>query len=159
MREERIVSTTTIFRGLLAENEKKYTFEFKKEPRNCLLIWELKKENKVYVSELFLLFFSLYFNIHRSVTFTKHIYIYSTYAKSFIILILETCWMRILGGLGMWQAITLQQTLKTGLLKPVTYITYQCFGSGSASGNVDLDPGTKKNRDKLAYKSTQIIKI
>ena len=21
---------------------------------------------------------------------------------------------------------------------------YQCFGSGSASGNVDLDPGTKK---------------
>ena len=28
---------------------------------------------------------------------------------------------------------------------------------GSASGNVDLDPGTKKNRDKLAYKST--IKI
>ena len=32
-------------------------------------------------------------------------------------------------------------------------------GSGSASGNVDLDPGTKKNRDKLAYKSTKIIKI
>ena len=30
---------------------------------------------------------------------------------------------------------------------------------GSASGNVDLDPGTKKNRDKLAYKSTKIIKI
>ena len=23
----------------------------------------------------------------------------------------------------------------------------------------DLDPGTKKNRDKLAYKSTKIIKI
>jgi len=33
-------------------------------------------------------------------------------------------------------------------------------GSGSASGNVDLDPGTKKNcGDKLAYKSTKIIKI
>ena len=32
----------------------------------------------------------------------------------------------------------------------------QCFGSGS--GNVDLDPGTKKNRDKLTYKSTKIIK-
>ena len=31
--------------------------------------------------------------------------------------------------------------------------------SGSASGNVDLDPGTQKNRDKLAYKSTKIIKI
>ena len=30
---------------------------------------------------------------------------------------------------------------------------------GSTSGNVDLDPGTKKNRDKLAYKSTKIIKI
>ena len=29
---------------------------------------------------------------------------------------------------------------------------------GSASGNVDLDPGTKKNRDELAYKSTKIIK-
>ena len=26
-------------------------------------------------------------------------------------------------------------------------------------GNVDLDPGTQKNRDKLAYKSTKIIKI
>ena len=25
--------------------------------------------------------------------------------------------------------------------------------------NVDLDPGTKKYRDKLAYKSTKIIKI
>ena len=67
--------------------------------------------------------------------------------------------MRILDGLGMWQAITVQQTLKTGLLKPVTYSTYQCFGAGSASGNVDLDPGTKKNRDQLAYKSTQIIEI
>ena len=32
-------------------------------------------------------------------------------------------------------------------------------GSGSVSGNVDLDPGTKKNRDKLAYKSTKIIKV
>ena len=37
-------------------------------------------------------------------------------------------------------------------LKPIK----QCFGSGSASGNVDLDPGTKTNRDKLAYKSTKI---
>ena len=27
-------------------------------------------------------------------------------------------------------------------------------GSGSTSGNVDMDPGTKKNLDKLAYKST-----
>jgi len=36
---------------------------------------------------------------------------------------------------------------------------YHLAGSGSASGNVDLDPGTKKNRDKLAYKSTKIIKI
>ena len=36
---------------------------------------------------------------------------------------------------------------------------YHLAGSGSASGNVDLDPGTKKNRDILAYKSTQIIKI
>ena len=32
-------------------------------------------------------------------------------------------------------------------------------GSRSVSGNVELDPGTKKNRDKLAYKSTKIIKI
>ena len=32
-------------------------------------------------------------------------------------------------------------------------------GSGSVSGNVDLDPGTKKNSDKLAYISTNIIKI
>ena len=32
-------------------------------------------------------------------------------------------------------------------------------GPGSVSGNVDLDPGTKKNRNKLAYKSTKIIKI
>jgi len=31
--------------------------------------------------------------------------------------------------------------------------------SGSASGNVDLDPGTQKNRDKLAYKSIKFIKI
>ena len=31
----------------------------------------------------------------------------------------------------------------------------QCFGSGSTKGNVDLEPGTKKNRDKLAYKSTK----
>ena len=36
---------------------------------------------------------------------------------------------------------------------------YHWAGSGSTSGNVDLDPGTKKNRDKLAYKSTKIIKI
>ena len=35
---------------------------------------------------------------------------------------------------------------------------YHLAGSGSASGNVDLDPGTKKNRDKIAYKSTKIIK-
>ena len=33
----------------------------------------------------------------------------------------------------------------------------QCFGS--ASVNVDLDLGTKKNRDKLAYESTKILKI
>ena len=32
-------------------------------------------------------------------------------------------------------------------------------GSGPVSGNVDLAPGTKKNCDKLAYKSTKIIKI
>jgi len=34
-------------------------------------------------------------------------------------------------------------------------------GSGTffKSGNIDLDPGTKKNCDKLAYKSTKIIKI
>ena len=32
-------------------------------------------------------------------------------------------------------------------------------GSGSTKGNVDLDPGTKKNYDKLAYKSNKIIKI
>ena len=36
---------------------------------------------------------------------------------------------------------------------------YHLVGSGSASGNVDLDPDTKKNRDKLAYKSTKIKKI
>ena len=36
---------------------------------------------------------------------------------------------------------------------------YHLAGSGSASGNVDLDSGTKKNRDKLAYESTKIIKI
>ena len=36
---------------------------------------------------------------------------------------------------------------------------YHLAGSGSTSGNVDLDPGTKKNRDKFAYKSTKIIKI
>ena len=36
---------------------------------------------------------------------------------------------------------------------------YHWAGSGSTSGNVDLDPDTKKNRDKLAYKSTKIIKI
>ena len=35
---------------------------------------------------------------------------------------------------------------------------YHWPGSGSASGNVDLDPGTKKNRDKHAYKSTKIKK-
>ena len=32
-------------------------------------------------------------------------------------------------------------------------------GSGSTSGNVYLDSGTKKNCDKLVYKSTKIIKI
>ena len=32
-------------------------------------------------------------------------------------------------------------------------------GSVSTKGNVDLDPGTQKNHDKLAYKSTKIIKI
>ena len=37
--------------------------------------------------------------------------------------------------------------------------SYHWAGSGSTKGNVDLDPGTKKNRDKLAYKSTKIIKI
>ena len=36
---------------------------------------------------------------------------------------------------------------------------YHWAGSESVSGNVDLDPGTKKNCDKLAYKSTKIIKI
>ena len=36
---------------------------------------------------------------------------------------------------------------------------YHWAGSGSTKGNVDLDPGTKKNHDKLAYKSTKIIKI
>ena len=36
---------------------------------------------------------------------------------------------------------------------------YHLAGSGSASGSVGLDPGTKKNRDKLAYKPTKIIKI
>ena len=35
---------------------------------------------------------------------------------------------------------------------------YHWAGSGSTKGNVDLDPGTKKNRDKLAYKSTKIKK-
>ena len=35
---------------------------------------------------------------------------------------------------------------------------YPLAGSGSASGNVDLDPVPKQNRDKLAYKSTKIIK-
>ena len=32
---------------------------------------------------------------------------------------------------------------------------YHWPGSGCASGN-DLDPGTKKNRDKLSYKSTKV---
>ena len=36
---------------------------------------------------------------------------------------------------------------------------YHWAGSGSTSGNVDLDPGTKNNRDKLAFKSSKIIKI
>ena len=36
---------------------------------------------------------------------------------------------------------------------------YHLAGSGSVTGNVVLDPGTKKNRDKLAYKSIKIIKI
>jgi len=34
---------------------------------------------------------------------------------------------------------------------------YHWAGSASTKGNVDLDLGTKKNRDKLAYKSTKII--
>ena len=29
---------------------------------------------------------------------------------------------------------------------------YHLAGSGSTSGNVDLDPGSKDNRDKLANK-------
>ena len=32
-------------------------------------------------------------------------------------------------------------------------------GSRSTSGIVDLDPGSKKNCDKLAYKTTKIIRI
>ena len=36
---------------------------------------------------------------------------------------------------------------------------YHCAGSGSTSGNVDLDPVRKKNRDKLTYKSTKVIRI
>ena len=36
---------------------------------------------------------------------------------------------------------------------------YHSPGSGSASENVDLDPGTNKNRVKLAYTSTKIIKL
>ena len=31
--------------------------------------------------------------------------------------------------------------------------------SGSTSGNEDLDPGSKKNRDIIASKSTKIIRI
>ena len=34
---------------------------------------------------------------------------------------------------------------------------YYLAGSGSTSWNVDPDPGSKKNRDKLTYKSTKII--
>ena len=34
---------------------------------------------------------------------------------------------------------------------------YHLAGSGSTSGNVDPDPGSKKNRDKLAYISNKII--
>ena len=36
---------------------------------------------------------------------------------------------------------------------------YHLTGSGSTSGNVDPGPGSKKNRDKLAFKSTKIIRI
>ena len=42
-------------------------------------------------------------------------------------------------------------------IKLYTFPPY--FGSGSTSGNADPDPGNKKNRDKLTYKSTEIIRI
>ena len=41
----------------------------------------------------------------------------------------------------------------------VSSVTDPYHLSGSTSGNVDLDPGSKKNRDKLTYKSTKITKI
>ena len=48
-------------------------------------------------------------------------------------------------------------TIVVGPLKPhffVCFIPNLCWvhGSGSTSGNVDLDPGSKENLDKLAYK-------
>ena len=68
------VSTTTIFRGLLDENEKKYIFEFKKEPRYQFSIdLRIKKGKESVCERIVFTIFSLYFNIHRSVTFTKHI--------------------------------------------------------------------------------------
>ena len=38
-----------------------------------------------------------------------------------------------------------------------TFKDSSVFRYGSTSGNVDPDPGSKKNRDKLAYKSNQIF--
>ena len=67
--------------------------------------------------------------------------------------------------------------IKAGRLisRPFSYIVYQCFGSGSGRIRIigpDRDPDPdphqetliwirvpKKNCDKLAYKSTKIIKI
>ena len=37
--------------------------------------------------------------------------------------------------------------------------SYHLAGTGSTSENVDSDPCSKKNRDKLTYKSTKIIRI
>ena len=51
-----------------------------------------------------------------------------------------------------------QPESRLALLVTYSNPSNQCFGSGSVSGNVDLDPGTKKNCDKLADKSTKIIK-
>ena len=36
---------------------------------------------------------------------------------------------------------------------------YNLAGSGSISGSMDPDPGSKENCDKLAWKSTKIIRI
>ena len=49
-----------------------------------------------------------------------------------------------------------EKTLVASVSDPGSY-PYHWAGSGSTKGNVDLDPCTKKNRDKLAYKSTKII--